>query len=110
MPFAMQQSFIGPPQMTGDNRKRAEYILQTYPEARNDYRLAIFWWWMEFDSLGDILGDRADAFREWFVSQGTSPQTVRNRTQEVQNWRRELEASPEVEAVRQRQRNQGPVL
>ena len=110
MTVATQSSFLGAPTVSGNLRDRIRYILEEHPDARDDYKLAIFIYWCEFDGLTDILGDRADAFREWFISDAVSPQTLRNRTQEVQNRHYGLDASPEVEALRQKQSKRGPVL
>lgn len=105
-----QQSFLGKPVVSGNLRQRMRYILTRYPEARDNYRLACYLFWVEFEGLDDVLGDRADAFKRWFTDQATSPKTLQNRCQEVQNWRPELEASPQVEKQRQRQAKAGPVL
>jgi len=106
----MQDSFLGEPVVSGDLRKRMAYILQKYPNARNEYRLAMYYFWLEFEGLGDALGEKADAFRTWFTDRVTSPKTLQNRTMEVQNRNPELEASPKVEQQRQRQATAGPVL
>jgi len=111
MTIAMQDSFLQEhPVASGNLRDKARYILTEYPEARESYKLAIYHFWMDFDGLDLILGNRAEAFKAWFEDRATSPQTLRNRCQEVQNWLPQLDASPEVEQQRQRQATQGPVL
>lgn len=111
MTIAMQGSFLQDrPVVSGNLRDKARYVLSEYPEARESYKLAIYHFWMEFDGLDLVLGDRAGAFKTWFSDRATSPQTLRNRCQEVQNWHPELDASPQVEKQRQRQATQGPVL
>jgi hypothetical protein len=110
MSVTMQSSFLGKPMVSGNLRQKMAYVLQKYPEARNDYRLAMFYFWLEFEGLDDALGEKVDAFREWFVDRATSPKTLQNRTMEVQNRNPELDASPAVEEQRQRQSTAGPVL
>jgi hypothetical protein len=110
MTITMQDSFLGKPIVQGNLRERMAYILRKYPAARNDYNLACFYYWLEFDGLDAVLGDKVDAFRSWLVKQATSPETIRRRTQEVQNWKPELDADPDVEEYRQSQSRRGPVL
>jgi hypothetical protein len=111
MPIILQDSFLGSgPVVSGNIRDRMRYILSEYPKARDDYRLALYLYWREFEGLGELLGDKADAFRQWFVNSATSPKTLQNRTMEVQNRNPELEASPDIAQERQRQAKAGPVL
>ena len=110
MSVVMQNSFLGKPQVSGNLRDKVRFVLSEYPHARNEYKLTIYYFWTEFDGLGEVLGEKADAFKDWLVNQATAPKTIVNRAMEVQSWRPELEASPEVEQQRQRQATQGPVL
>lgn len=110
MRLKMQDSFLGKSTISGNLYDRLTYILTEYPEARDSYMLAIFRFWMELEGLDEVLGDKADAFKRWFVRQATSPKTIQNRIGELQSRHPELEASPEVERQRQRQAKQGRVL
>jgi len=110
MSIVMQGSLFGKPVVSGNIRDKMRYILTAYPDARDDYKLACYLYWREFEGLREALGERAEAFREWFVHHATSPKTLQNRAMEVQRWHPELEASPQVEEQRQRQATQGPVL
>lgn len=97
----------------GTDREKAIHILTKYPEARNSYKAAMVRWWEEFDELGDVLffsrnSDRPERpFRSWFLNKATSPHTIRNRIQEVQNDFDHLDAHEEVEEWRQKRSNQG---
>ena len=104
-----QQSMFGAPVVSGSISQRLEYLLSEHPEARDDYKAVMALFWLEFDGLADVLGDKADAFREWFVRSATSPKTIQNRCMEVQNDHPELEASKEIADLRLRQSTQGPI-
>jgi len=110
MSIVMQNSFLGGPVVSGNIRDRMRFILTKYPEARNEYKLACYLYWREFEGLGEALGEKADAFREWFVNHAVSPKTLQNRAMEIQSQHPELEASPDIERQRQKQATQGPVL
>lgn len=107
--IVLQSSMFGPPVVSGTISKRLEYLLAEHPEARDDYMVLLVLFWVEFDGLAEVLGDKTDAFKEWFVRSATSPKTIQNRCMEVQNAQADLEASSPVAAQRLRQATQGPV-
>ena len=113
MPTApvMQMSMFGnpTPAVSSDVVSRMTYILEQYPEAREDYKAAIFLYWREFEGLGDVLGEKADDFRIWLMDRATPPKTLQNRCQDCQNRRPDLDASKETEKWRRRQAKAGPV-
>lgn len=96
-----QLNFDGVP-VAVDDHARAIDILTHYEDARNDRQAALFWWWHDYDGLGDIM-DQATwkRFYLWLLHRATSAKTVCNRIMEVQAERPELGPSPEV--ARQRE-------
>jgi hypothetical protein len=110
MARAIQQDLFGGTHVAGNLVDRLEYLLEEHPEAREDYMTGIVLYWLEFDGLQTILGDKADAFREWFMAHAKSPKTIQNRIMEIQNRRPDLEASRDVEQVRQRLARAGPIV
>lgn len=104
-----QLAFMGKPKVVGDLIDRIEYILETYPETRGDYRALHYHYWMEFDGLRPVLrsGDHS-RFAHWYRFRATSPKTLNNRCGEIQNRRPELEPT-EVREKRLKQSRQGPV-
>lgn len=104
-----QMDLFGNTVVTGDLVDRLTYILEQYPAARDNYRVALARYWLEFDGLDRVLGDKTDAFVDWFTNHATSSKTLQNRTGEIQNQRRDLEASPEIARWRETQSKAGPV-
>ena len=86
-----------------------KFILETDPSARNDYRRMMARFWLEFEGLDEVLGDKAGAFVDWFTQQATPPKTLQNRCMEIQNQHRDLEADPHVKEYRRRQATAGRV-
>jgi len=112
--------------VNGNVVERLQYILAEHPEARDSYKSAMAWYWLEFDgldaalrqALAETLDDHqvdalctelATAFQQWFVRFATSPKTLQNRAMEVQSDRAELDASPDVRRWRDRQARAGRV-
>lgn len=110
MPPVVQGSLFGGETIAGTIVDKLTHILQSHPEARDDYKTAMALYWLEFDGLDEVLGEQADAFRQWFESRATAPKTLQNRTMEIQNKYPTLEASSDVEEWRQRQATAGPVM
>ena len=110
MPTPMQQTLFGGPPVPADIPGRVRAILQAYPGARNDYKELIARYWLEYDGLAAVLGDKAGAFLEFMRRDGTtSPKTVQNRAMEIQRQDRSLDAAPAVRRVRNAQATQGAV-
>jgi len=63
---------------------RVAYLLDRFPECRDDDRLLILAYWREFDCLEIVLGDACAAFEAWFRNHATHPETIRRRRQEHQ--------------------------
>lgn len=84
-------------------------ILERYPEARDDYRIAMIHYWMEFDGLNDAILGNLDRFTAWFALDATSPKTLQNRAFDVQRAHPELDSTPEVRSWRDRQGAKGMV-
>jgi hypothetical protein len=114
---AVQLAFDGtahtpPPTITQQGIKdRVRAVLARHPDARNNYRRLMFYYWLEYDGLADILPDELrEAFKLWIGKRATAPKTLQNRCMEVQNEYPELEASSSVQEWRERQSRAGAVL
>lgn len=111
MATALQRSLFGGEIAVGGTIvDKLTYILEEHPEARDDYMAAMFRYWQQFDGLGEVLGEKAEAFLEWFTSQATSVKTLQNRAMEIQRRRGDLDASSDVRKWRDRQAKAGPVM
>lgn len=107
--YTVQRDLFGGQTITGDVITKMTFVLEQHPEAREDYKLAMFYYWREFDGLDETLNGQIDAFKEWLANQATSPKTLQNRCMEIQNKRPDLEAPPEIEEWRQKQSKAGRV-
>jgi len=76
----------GPP--PGLNRdEKVAYIMEHWPETRNDDRLLLLRFWQVFDSLDEVLGEEAARrFGAWFLK-ATHPETIRRGRANVQKLR-----------------------
>ncbi len=112
MTTAVQHSMFGGVAIAGTILDKMTYVLEKYPRARESYQYAAFFYWLEFDGLGEILGDQAlcDRFARWLDRDATSFKTLQNRAMEIQNDRPDLEAPREVERIRQRQSRAGRIV
>ena len=100
----------------GPLKDRIAWILDTYPAARENYLIAQFYYWLEYDGLRQMLEpadhpvpDIADRFFWWYTTTARSPKTLLQRTQEVQKERPHLAPSPETQDHRKRQATAGPI-
>jgi hypothetical protein len=107
-PLPRQPDFFGSVSVAGSIADKVQAVLEDHPEARNDYMLAMFYFWVEFEGLEEVLGDRVEDFRDWWLK-ATSPKTLQNRCMEIQNRYHDLDADPQVERLRQAQSKAGPV-
>jgi hypothetical protein len=107
--YTVQQDLFGGETIAGDVVTRMTYVLERYPEARGSYKAALFYFWLEFDGLAEVLDGKAEEFGAWLTEKATSPKTLQNRCMEIQNRRPDLEAPPKVEVWRQRQSRAGRV-
>jgi len=113
-------------------RQKAESLLDENVEARNDDRLLMLLWWIQFDGLAqnfywalrDLLeGEKSDdelevmadalleRFRDWFRRTATHPETVRRRRAEIQSNRQKegaLRGSASTTAYRRARDGAGP--
>ena len=101
----------GRAEIAGDAVDRIRYLLEKYDDARNEYKVLVARYWLEFDGLDRVLyaDDFVGAFVNWMQYGATSAKTLQNRTMELQSMYPELDADPEVRARRQKQARQGPV-
>lgn len=107
----LQYDLFGGAVMAGSVQERIEYILENFPECRDDYHRLMCRYWLEFDGLKRLLGDKAaqDRFEKWFVETATRSKTLQNRCGESQHEHQELDASPEIRRLRDAQATAGPV-
>lgn len=65
---------------------RVRWILNTYPATRDDDRLLVLRYWLDFDGLGELLDADAIQTLERFLShpKTANPETLRRRRQELQ--------------------------
>jgi hypothetical protein len=74
---------IAPPAGLTRDQKCA-YIMEHWPETRNDDRLLMIRFWQVFDSLEEILGATGfRRFQAWFAK-ATHPETIRRGRAEIQ--------------------------
>jgi len=106
---AMQYNLFGGLEVAGNVVDKMTAVLEDDPASRASYKRAIGRYWLNFDGLTHVLGDKADTFLDWLERHATSPKTLQNRCMEIQNDRPDLEAPDEIEQLRQRQAKAGPV-
>jgi hypothetical protein len=109
MTTVMQQDLFGNAHVAGDVMDRIAYILEEYPETRNNYKALMARYWLLFDGLGELVDGQQDAFSNWFIGSATSPKTLQNRCMEIQRRRPDLDADNDTRQQRERQSKAGPV-
>ena len=72
-----------PEQTIGDVRDKIIYLHKKEPEIANNDEFLVDAFWGEFDGLRDVLGDKYDDFRKWFMNKAT-------KTSSIQRSRRSL--------------------
>lgn len=112
MPTQLGLNGIVLPRPVGNLEDKVEDILDRFPGTRGSYRALMFRFWVEYDGLGDVLGDKAEAFAKWFLNhkRSTSTKTLQNRAMEVQKRRPDLDAEKSTRAWRNKQARRGRVL
>ena len=103
----LQYDLFGGAVIAGNIVDRIEWLLETYPDARDDYTVLIIRYWLEFDGLADLVDE--EAILEWARQRVTAPKTLQNRAMEIQRRRPDLDARPEVREWRNRQAKAGVV-
>lgn len=90
---------------------KVAYVLEHYPEARDDDRLLTLWYWRTWDNLAAVVSeDQFDRLLTW-CRNAAHPETIRRRRQEIQKLRTEvghLLPSDSVAAFRKAQDGAGP--
>ena len=86
-------------------------ILERFPEARNNYDLAIWYTlWEHYGLAEQIPPELHQAFDTWMMRRAPSLKTLWNRVQDVQKkWRPDLDADAAVQERRQQMARQGVV-
>ena len=88
---------------------KAHYIMETYPEARENDNLMVWLYWLEFSRLGDLLRQLAlcdtaqeidTKMRAWLL-QAPSVETIRRRRCE---WNEKGQLLPPTEVVADRRK------
>ena len=75
MSLAIQKTLFGPEKVIGDARTKLAELYHYHPEYFDKEKTVIIQYWLEFDGLTEVLGDRVNDFIEWFRSV-TSPETI----------------------------------
>ena len=105
---ATQYDLFGGEQVAGDVVDRLTDLLESYPDARECYMVAIFRYWLTFEGLDQFVAD-PDALLAW-AQRATPAQTLRNRHQDVwKELRRDLAPTQETQARWWAMRKQGPI-
>ena len=99
-----QFDLLGNKTVAGDIVDRVRHILKEHPGARNDYRVLVARYWLEFDGL-DVDPDQ---FIQW-IQTATSAKTIQNRGMEIQRENPELDSTPAVRKWRDNQAKAGIV-
>lgn len=69
--------------ITGDKRDKIWHVFKQYPEIANDDGLLQLLYWDEFDRLREVLGDKFDAFRKWYLHDATNAESLRRSRQSM---------------------------
>lgn len=70
-----------------DRDAKVAYILEHWPECRNDDRALWLRFWRVFDGMEEVFGiEVVEQFAAWFAK-ATHPETIRRGRQEVQKLR-----------------------
>jgi hypothetical protein len=75
MVIAKQLGLLGYDKFIGDTRQKMEHLYENHPEVFDSEKLMMLEYWEFFEHLDDILGDKYQAFRQWFL-RCTSPETL----------------------------------
>lgn len=112
LPVQLGLGGVVPSRSAGNLEQKVESVLERFPGTRGSYRALFFRFWMEYDGLGDVLGDKVEAFAKWFLNHrcATSTKTLQNRTMEVQRRRPDLDAEKSTRTWRNKQARRGRVL
>jgi len=106
--IAQQYDLFGGTVTTGDVIAKVTHLLETDESCRDSYAELVGRFWLQFDGLDHVLPvEYHEPFLRWLRNGATSWKTIQNRALECQRERPELDASPEVRALRDRQATQG---
>ena len=109
MTLPQQYDLFGNRHAAGDVIAKIRHLLETDEGTRDSYAELVGRYWLEFDGLDLVIPVEChEAFLRW-LSRATSWKTIQNRTMEIQRNAPDLDASPEVRELRQRQARQGVV-
>jgi len=108
--IGIQHTIFGGTVATGDVIDKVTHLLETDESCRDSYAELVGRFWLEFDNLDIWLPvEYHEPFLRWLNNGATSWKTIQNRALEIQRQRPDLDASPEVRALRERQSKQGRV-
>ena len=68
-----------PEKIIGDVRDKIAYLYEKEPEIVNNDQFLVVTFWAEFDGLKDVLGDRYDDFKQWFMQATKTSYIERSR-------------------------------
>ena len=91
-----QGNMFGEPIPIGDVRTKILELYSIHSGVVDDDRVLIGSFWLAYDNLQSVLGDRTDDFLTWlFNPRITKPETIRRSRQKLTE-DKIIEASPEV--------------
>lgn len=100
----------------GNTREKLEELYTNEPQAFQSEKSCIISYWSTFENLSAILGDKWEAFSDWFLKVATSPETITRcrrdmkQTNFIKQTRNEkIERQEKTEQWRQYWRNNGCV-
>ena len=70
-----QLGFLGYDKFIGDTRKKMEHLYENHPETFQSEKQMMLKYWEFYEHLHEILEDRYEPFKQWFLN-CTSPETL----------------------------------
>ncbi len=86
MPMLRQMSMM-PDEVSdmllGDNRDKILELYKEMPEIADSDKVLILAFWLKYDDLAVVLGDRQSAFTKWFLNKSTKTESIRRPRQSL---------------------------
>ena len=79
-----QGNMFGEPIPIGDVRDKIIELYSTHPGIIEDDRILIGTFWLTFDGLHSVLGEKTDGFLDWLIKgSATRPESIRRSRQKL---------------------------
>lgn len=72
-----------PEQVLGDVRDKILELYRSEPEVAEDDKILLLAYWLHFDDLAAVLGDRIEPFARWWLFKATVSESVRRSRQSL---------------------------